>query len=72
MKKKIFKKIKENIKKNIKNYYKTKQDIDIYLSLTELLDIELTKLGKEKFLNVYENIPFRYFKLNIDKKIFLK
>ena len=71
-KKYFLKKIQEDIKKNLQNYYKTKQDIDIYLSLTELLDIELTKIGKENFLNIYENIPFRYIKLNIDKKNIFK
>ena len=71
-KKNFLKKIQEDIKKNLQNYYKNKQDIEIYHSLTELLDIELTKLGKETFLNVYENIPFRYIKLNIDKKNIFK
>jgi len=69
---KFLEKIGNDIKANLYNYYKTKDKIDIDHLLSEIIDIEVAELKKEEFLNIYINIPFRYFKLSIDKKNIFK
>ena len=64
-------KIHGDIINNLKIYYKDKHKIKLYNILINLIDIELTTLTKNDFLNLYENIPFRYVQLKIgDKSMF--
>ena len=64
----FLKKINDDIKKNLRIYYKAKDKIYIYRSLSKIMNIELSTLKKEEFMNVYIEFPFRYFKLIIDDK----
>ncbi len=59
-------KIQGDIINNLKIYYKDKDKTKLYKILYNLTDIELTTLKKDNFLNLYENIPFRYVQLKID------
>ena len=65
-------KMQDNIINNLKSYYKNKDKTEILNILTNLIKIEITQLKRKEFLNLYQNIPFRYVKLTIDNKTIFK
>ena len=67
-KKLLYQKIKDNVKIGLKNYFKGKDEIGFYNSLSELLEIEMSKMSKDKFLELYQIIPFRYIQLKVNDK----
>ena len=66
--KKFLAKINDDIKKNLRIYYKAEEKMKIYRTLSKIMNLELSTLKKEEFLNVYIDFPFRYFRLIIDNK----